>query len=872
MTKKMSFDSRIIEHLGKDLITAPEVALIELIKNSIDAKSQIINLNLYSSFSDKILQNHNAFFDINIVESDLLNKPCILVEDFGVGMNESLMEEGFLKVGTQIKLQESDVLFGQKGIGRLAAQRLGKVLILETTQKNDMSVNIAIIDWSQIVNLKINDIEVPCYLINKKDASLSFTRLWILDATIDDIITRPQQESFFEDEFVELKTDVASALAFLVSPYDDSNSVSIKVSYNSFEIPIAFNKDFLAVAESVHSFRLYMNNESKLNLEMRMGIKPFFIEKIHKTRLGSEVDFTRYKLTPQGYVELYKRYEDRFENTLYKNMQEEELIAYFQERFKNIYRKKLSAGKKEKYLKYINDLAVEQIKNLAKISEISGKIFSFKRDNIVGSIYVDFVQQQEKKLLDATVRDVQKFLRDFNGVKLYRNKYRIGFLGNRDNDWIEMQQYRTMGQQFYRFNLGDSLGYVKINDSKQKYIKEISSRLDIYADEVAKSFKDFINYVFNDFFYKFNKSADDITRDILLEEGLIDKKLPEKVAKASADTEELLKQNKELITKIINTKQLLNRNTIIDKENAVIPTKIYKTTIDTLENIESNANKTQNVIAKSQKLLSEATTSLNKIEIEAFNNYKLMANGLITETITHELHSLVKDKKYEEPNVYWSNIGNYLIDNNVQLYNQDFKILQNVYDTVISKISDISDLYNLLEGTFVKGDSKSDFASENIGETLKKIELNLNKELKKQRICLLQVNLDFTMLLPKGVMLHVLYNLITNAEYWIDYRRKKAKYDVKYKNENGDKDFIKVERVNNGSIEVTDSGCGVLKNMEHVLFEALQSGKEANQGRGMGLYIVKRLLNSFDADIYLSEERNSYGNRYKFIITLPAEI
>lgn len=856
--------------MGKDLITAPEVALIELIKNSIDAKSRFVNLNIYSSFSNDKLQKHNATFDISIVDLELLNKPCLLVEDFGLGMNESLLEEGFLKVGTQIKLQEEDVLFGQKGIGRLAAQRLGKVLIVETTQKKDKSVNIAIIDWSKIVGSQINDIEVPYYSIVKEDDNLSFTRLWILDAAIDDIIDRPQQESFFENEMVELKTDVASALAFLVSPYDETNSINIKVSYNSTEIPIAFNREFLSVAESEHSFRLYINEENKLNLEMQMVIKPFFIEKIHKTRLGAEVDFTRYKLTTQGYVDLYKKYKDRFEKTLYKYMSEEELIAYFQERFKNIYRNKFSAGKKEKYLEFINGLAVDQIKNLAKISDILGKIFSFKRDNLVGSIYVDFVQQQEKKLLDASIKDVQRFLRNFNGVKLYRNKYRIGFLGNRDNDWIEMQQYRTMGQQFYRFNLGDSLGYVKINDSKQKYIKEISSRLDIYADEVARSFKDFVNYVFNDFFYKFNKSADDITRDILLEEGLIDKKLPEKVAKASADTEKLLKQNKELLTKIINTKHLLNRNTIIDKENAVIPAKIYQTTIDTLENIESNANKTQDIIVQSQKLLSEATVSLSKIEIEAFNNFKLMANGLITETITHELHSLVKDKDNEGSDDYWSSIGDYLIDNNVQLYNKDFRTLHNVYNTVVSKISDISDLYNLLEGTFVKGDSKTDFASENIGETLDKIKSNLNKDLKKQSIDLLPVNLDFTMLLPKGVMLHVLYNLITNAEYWIDYRRKKAKYDIKYKNER--KDYIKVERVNNGSIEVTDSGCGVLQSMEHVLFEALQSGKEANQGRGMGLYIVKRLLNTFDADIYLSEERNIYGNRYKFIIVLPTEI
>lgn len=63
---------------------------------------------------------------------------------------------------------------------------------------------------------------------------------------------------------------------------------------------------------------------------------------------------------------------------------------------------------------------------------------------------------------------------------------------------------------------------------------------------------------------------------------------------------------------------------------------------------------------------------------------------------------------------------------------------------------------------------------------------------------------------------------------------------------------------------------GVLKRMEYILFEALQSGK-TNDGRGMGLYIVKKLLKSFNADITLLEERNEWENRYIFSITVPKD-
>lgn len=44
--RKIVIDPRVIKHLGRDLITSPEVAIIELIKNSIDAKASHIKLTL----------------------------------------------------------------------------------------------------------------------------------------------------------------------------------------------------------------------------------------------------------------------------------------------------------------------------------------------------------------------------------------------------------------------------------------------------------------------------------------------------------------------------------------------------------------------------------------------------------------------------------------------------------------------------------------------------------------------------------------------------------------------------------------------------------------------------------------------------------
>ena len=54
---KMKINPRIIKHLGSDLITSAAVAIVELIKNSIDAHSQQVNVQFFDnveSFFDKL--------------------------------------------------------------------------------------------------------------------------------------------------------------------------------------------------------------------------------------------------------------------------------------------------------------------------------------------------------------------------------------------------------------------------------------------------------------------------------------------------------------------------------------------------------------------------------------------------------------------------------------------------------------------------------------------------------------------------------------------------------------------------------------------------------------------------------------------------
>ena len=57
--REIVINPRVINHLGKDLITTSDVAVTELIKNSLDAKASDIRLHIYNDFVQA--QKSNAF-------------------------------------------------------------------------------------------------------------------------------------------------------------------------------------------------------------------------------------------------------------------------------------------------------------------------------------------------------------------------------------------------------------------------------------------------------------------------------------------------------------------------------------------------------------------------------------------------------------------------------------------------------------------------------------------------------------------------------------------------------------------------------------------------------------------------------------------
>ena len=144
--------------IGKDLITDDNIAVLELVKNSFDAGSKIVEIVFKN-----LLENDDP---------DSLLKPSndtslLVIKDTGIGMSEYDLTQKWLNIAysekKEIKEEYGRVLAGNKGVGRFSCDRLGRFLTIYSRKKNE-DYNKLFIDWQVFekegdIDFNIQDIE-----------------------------------------------------------------------------------------------------------------------------------------------------------------------------------------------------------------------------------------------------------------------------------------------------------------------------------------------------------------------------------------------------------------------------------------------------------------------------------------------------------------------------------------------------------------------------------------------------------------------------------------------------------------------------------------------------------------------------------------
>lgn len=152
--------ARLQRYLGQELIADPNLAIIEFVKNAYDAGASLV-----------------------LVDFELANsaETSLTIADDGVGMDLESFEKNWMHPGYSSKSPEAPVEgrqesgsaagkrqkgrvpVGEKGLGRLAAGRLGKTLEIFTRPRPDVPWLHVFFDWARFEDMTklLEDVKIP---------------------------------------------------------------------------------------------------------------------------------------------------------------------------------------------------------------------------------------------------------------------------------------------------------------------------------------------------------------------------------------------------------------------------------------------------------------------------------------------------------------------------------------------------------------------------------------------------------------------------------------------------------------------------------------------------------------------------------------
>lgn len=180
--------ARLIKTIGEELISNDNVAITELVKNSYDARSSIVEITFRGNVKEKEIEGKKGSHKEKYIEK---GGASITVFDDGIGMDFETVQKAWMEPATNYKKkaenQNPDRKFtGEKGIGRFASAKLSSRLELITKQ-NDKDEIVVVFDWNDFSNEDnyLEDVKIRWIIRPAKEIKTSGTILKLIELTED---------------------------------------------------------------------------------------------------------------------------------------------------------------------------------------------------------------------------------------------------------------------------------------------------------------------------------------------------------------------------------------------------------------------------------------------------------------------------------------------------------------------------------------------------------------------------------------------------------------------------------------------------------------------------------------------------------------
>lgn len=803
----ISVAARLIYHLGEQLISDELVALLELIKNAYDADATKCIVTVDS----------NADTPFGAGE--------ITITDNGNGMLPHTVTKDFLRLATSYK-KENKVspyykrrTLGEKGLGRLSYQRLGKCITVTTIARRDRLV-MSKDDYQSCVVEDNNCIEITMNWDGFSD-----------DASINDVYA------------TVVERHVCKPLAY-------GTTIKIQgIRNNSFwqlnsEKRRRLHEEILAL---INPFTPEQAGDT-FNLMLNVNGEQFLVDSVEEKILENLCDVSAHVTFNGSKLEIVANFKDRYIQRLRQKYIDTCQKAGFElahESFdiSSYYLRKETAqlSDPEEWTRkfQIDSSAVNRVNGVPAINfKFDFNLYIVDKTNANRSEISKNILQ-ENIFIQKNFKKIGDLWDHISGVFMYRDKFRILPYGK--SDWLGFTQRSQKGKATI-LKQGNVSGYVRLYGKSCEHIREQTNRQGILEDEYGANFlmildKAVVGQLFRWDVALRGQFTTPKRKGTECYASPGDKFVFKKVERA---VEVYAKQNDELTSAILSVEMTAKD----DRQTSMFDADRLERQVNTL------AARAESFRAASVALQKDYQQKLF-IAKEKLSEYAeiipLLGQSIVVETTTHELsriYSKLSDAsfKLEELTKKSSIQKSELIPIASIIRSRIFELdlqLNHIMPTQRYKLRDIKSIDMI---PFLKANYDVDGA---IGKRLKEcgIECEIGGE-------------SFFVKESVGNLIVVFDNLIMNSEYWL------KKSAIQQMN-------ICIECDGNGTVTIWDTGVGVSKDIENTLFEPFQSMKE--NGRGLGLYIVQEILALNNFKIELLPERNVYGNRYKFAIHFSEE-
>lgn len=405
--------ARLMNIIGDQLITDKKVAIIEIIKNSYDADSEIVMVKFYNM--DKFGQNH---LPIN-------EQPYLEIIDEGDGMSLDIIKNVWLRPATPSKLDKKKrknnitkkgrIIQGEKGVGRFALHKLGEKIELYTKEFKHNEIKLEM-DFSEfnperadLFNQQndeyklLHEVENHWYVNDEPE---------VVKSDKGTTIRIFQLREFWNDKHFE---DLYKSIQRLIPPVDE----------NARNLGINFKQDF--------EIEIYLDN--KLYSFEEATTFHDVIKNAQFTMIGS--------VSNDGVLSFN-----------YSSSNPERRIS--------------------RTIKLVDTQELAKL-NYNSYS-IDNWFIKYNRIPICGSFHFTFyaydLSKPDKEIL---TKDIKEFIKD-NFVFVLRDGVRVYPYGEKGIDWLNLDKLRSTVRAGYFISYNDLTGFVYISQKDNPLLKDSTNR------------------------------------------------------------------------------------------------------------------------------------------------------------------------------------------------------------------------------------------------------------------------------------------------------------------------------------------------------------------------------------------------------------